>query len=682
MTPSMDTSNHLDLCRRGFSLRGASERALGPGLPLAGLSLAGLLLALGGCAQNCNPQPSRPPNSCLSCHQPDGVGIENAHPYGEIELGCVDCHGGDPEQATKELAHVQGPPGVTSIKGAPTDVLSNLPTDYLLFINPGDLRVADIGCGVNNRRAGIQGCHQGLVESVGTSVMTTFVGHYNVPRYLAGLQDRDAIYGVRDMIVPDYDEATAPEGTVGALQALRPDPDAPRGTVQTVMDNYLVKSCTHCHAYSYGWNNAPGLYRSSGCSSCHMVYDNYGLSESGDPMIVKSRPPHPVTHEITTKIPTDNCVHCHFQGGRIGILFQGLREGGFRDTPEYAEFLGESLFDHGPDFYLKDEDTTNDVDETPPDLHYQAGMACVDCHVGRDVHGDGNIYSSAKFQIGIKCQDCHGTVRAPAEEGDDGYFHATGGHVLPQLSRTPTGEVVVTTQESFGGVSLQLRVPQVYDILQSGSNPNMVEAMGVDPETDWSHTDSLECYACHTHHRQSCFGCHVEMDDRFEQIDHQTGKFTQGLVVGRRDYYSIDDFFLGENRLGKVTTVCPSEQMFISYTNEDGEKIMDEWARRTASGRLGFGWQPNNQHTVSKVPQKCSRCHIKEDESNIVEARATYGFGSGKVFLSDGDGVQYDLTQILDDAGTPIVDFAHEGVSSVSKERIQRALSIRVPNDK
>ena len=43
------------------------------------------------------------------------------------------------------------------------------------------------------------------------------------------------------------------------------------------------------------------------------------------------------------------------------------------------------------------------------DVHFEAGMDCVDCHGIQDVHGDGNIYTRNWDQIQIECDDCHGT---------------------------------------------------------------------------------------------------------------------------------------------------------------------------------------------------------------------------------------------------------------------------------
>jgi hypothetical protein len=585
----------------------------------------------------------------------------------------VDCHGGDPDASSKAGAHVAPPEGVENIRTLATDELDEIPADYMRFINPGDLRVADEGCGSASTAADGGGCHQDIVDNNRLSVMSSFTGHYNVPRFLGGMQEREALFGSHDLVDHDFDAASAPPGAVEEITALRPTLGGQRDDLETIMDNYLAKSCPTCHAYSFGRNAAPGNYRSSGCTSCHMLYENDGLSQSGDPTVTTNEPSHPARHELTNAIPETQCEHCHFQGGRIGLFFQGIREGGFAEVPPNVVPLGEPRHAHDANFYYVDEDDTNDIDETPPDLHFTAGMTCVDCHVGSDVHGDGWLYSTAKYQTGVKCEDCHGSVRESIAEGSDGYFHADAGHPLKQLSRNEAGAVVLTGAMD-GAEHL---VKQVAQVLETGSNPHMSEAMGVNDE-GWSHTDSLECHACHSGWRQTCFGCHVSMDDRFESYDHQTGQDTPGLVQGTRDFSTITDYFLGTNARGKVSSVCPSQQMFVSYYDENGDKIVDEQVRTTADGLLGFGWAANHPHTTQRIPQNCDRCHIKPDESNIDEVRGTYGFGTGEFFMPDGDGVMHDLSKILDDMGIPIVDFGHEGAGAVTGDMLDRALEVRV----
>jgi hypothetical protein len=75
-----------------------------------------------------------------------------------------------------------------------------------------------------------------------------------------------------------------------------------------------------------GTNDNPGDFRSSGCSSCHVVYandrdprhsaiwakyGNMGTSQQVDPTIPKNEPGHPIEHAFTRQIPTSQCMICH-----------------------------------------------------------------------------------------------------------------------------------------------------------------------------------------------------------------------------------------------------------------------------------------------------------------------------------------------------------------------------------
>ncbi len=41
------------------------------------------------------------------------------------------------------------------------------------------------------------------------------------------------------------------------------------------------------------------------------------------------------------------------------------------------------------------------------DVHHQAGMECIDCHVSQEIMGDGNFYEHMEEQVRIQCEDCH-----------------------------------------------------------------------------------------------------------------------------------------------------------------------------------------------------------------------------------------------------------------------------------
>jgi len=611
---------------------------------------------------------------CVGCHRPlvDGVrhGIEEAHPpVPGDDLSCTDCHGGNGTASTRLDAHVSPGSGPSALRSLASDELDGIDPAYLRFINPGDLRIADLTCG-------LAGCHPEHVENTKLSTMSTYGGHYTLPRYLAGHQGREGEVAAVDVTDHDFDELTAPEGAVESLAALRgPNPAEPRDSLGSLIDDYLPKNCPTCHLNSFGRNQAAGTYRSSGCTACHMVYGDNGLSDSDDPTR-SDFPPHPIKHELTTAMPVEQCAHCHFQGGRIGLHYRGIREGGFdaANTPEHAVPLGESLYGHGSDFYFTDEDSTNEVDETPPDLHFEAGMVCADCHVGGDVHGDGNLYTAERYQVGIRCEDCHGTVREEIQADlEDGLFKNSKGDPLA-LRRIETPDIVLL---KLNAENREIYVPQIARLLAEGANPNMNLAMGVDEE-GFSHTDSLECYACHTSWRLNCFGCHVTQDDRLGAQNRTTGFVTQGFFSAERDTYTTDFFALGQNRRGKLSPLCSSMSMFFTRIDEQGTTQYTDKIRTSGDGKQGFGWNPFHHHTVSRKSQDCNRCHPVVPGSapeNDDLVRATYGFGSGEAMAIDGDGTLYDLTRFLEEDGTLISDFPHPGTGPVPEAVRNRAMT-------
>jgi hypothetical protein len=79
-----------------------------------------------------------------------------------------------------------------------------------------------------------------------------------------------------------------------------------------------------------GTNDHPGDYRSSGCAACHVIYandrdakhsafyntaGNQGTSQSADPSIPKNESGHPIKHQLTSRIPTSQCMICHMHPG-------------------------------------------------------------------------------------------------------------------------------------------------------------------------------------------------------------------------------------------------------------------------------------------------------------------------------------------------------------------------------
>ncbi len=309
---------------------------------------------------------------CLKCHN----GIEPMHASPAVKLGCTDCHGGDANATTKEGAHIKPvhPEVWTSSANPPrtyTALLQESP-EFVKFINPGDLRVAQETCG---------SCHQKQVNAVPRSTMTTAavfwaaVGYANgiiskKPGLLGESYDRDGkpraikpvtpptpdqiAKGALPILVPlPRWEVTQPGEYFRAFErggidtgSIPPDIGNPnkdsdagrpdihlgnrgRGTGTRITPGLINLHKTRLndpHLSFLGTNDHPGDYRSSGCSACHVVYandrdpansgdyaqyGNNGMSQTGDKSIPRNEKGHPIRHQFTRAVPTSQCMSCH-----------------------------------------------------------------------------------------------------------------------------------------------------------------------------------------------------------------------------------------------------------------------------------------------------------------------------------------------------------------------------------
>ncbi len=323
----------------------------------------------------------RKSRGCLECHK----GIENhsMHVSTNVVLGCTDCHGGNPTPGlTLKKAHVlpQHPEfWPTSANPADSDVLLNKESpEFIQFINPGDLRVAEKTCGV---------CHEKEFRNTSHSMMRHGAMLWGAALYNNGaVPHKNARYGqaygphgeplkLVNPYVPTAEE-TRTNGVLPCLEPLPrfplaqpgnilriferggekqlqlglPTPNEPPGrplrrlserglgTLNRIDPVFLNIQKTRLHDPMLdfmGSNNHPGDYRSSGCTACHVVYandrspthsgwyskyGNQGLSFSGDQSgLRKDERGHPIKHELTRAIPTSQCMNCHMHQGNLFV---------------------------------------------------------------------------------------------------------------------------------------------------------------------------------------------------------------------------------------------------------------------------------------------------------------------------------------------------------------------------
>jgi hypothetical protein len=299
---------------------------------------------------------------CLTCHTPD----ERSMHERAVRAGCTDCHGGRadvraPEGAgkgsagydnAKGQAHVQPrlniwpASGANPVRAAAATNAESL--EFLRFVNPGDLRVADRTCGA---------CHPEETANAGKSMM-----RHGAMLWGAALYNNGSFpfknYQFGEFYMPDGTPAQAntvpppgpreirgdgvlpfllplprweisqpgnilrifERGGRRPLEPGNPDPEEEPGrpanrlsarglgTLNRTDPVFIGLQKTRLldpTTNFFGTNDQPGDYRSSGCSACHVVYandrspvhsgpyasaGNMGETQTSDRAIAKSDP--------------------------------------------------------------------------------------------------------------------------------------------------------------------------------------------------------------------------------------------------------------------------------------------------------------------------------------------------------------------------------------------------------
>ncbi|MGZ4967880.1 MAG: hypothetical protein ACXV97_11955, partial [Chthoniobacterales bacterium] len=316
---------------------------------------------------------------CNECHR----GVEPMHKAEQnVVLGCTDCHGGNPARGLKkEQAHVlpRNPEFFKTSANPPNSNvwLNHESAEFIRFMNPGDLRVADQACGL---------CHGDIVHNVHHSMM-----NHGAMLWGAALYNNGGFYAKNYRFGQEYGGDGSPLRMVnytpvspndtklhGILPFLDPVPrfnlsmpgnilrifekggekqlelgnptvaeppgrparrlsERGLGTLNRTDPVFLGIQKTRLHDPLLGFlgtNDHPGDYRSSGCSACHVVYANdrsptnsgwwskyghEGLSFTADKTIPKNEKGHPVLHQFTRSIPSSQCMNCHMHQGNLFV---------------------------------------------------------------------------------------------------------------------------------------------------------------------------------------------------------------------------------------------------------------------------------------------------------------------------------------------------------------------------
>jgi hypothetical protein len=536
---------------------------------------------------------------------------------------------------------------------------------------------------------------------------------------------------------PAYDAINLPAGQ-------RADGSVVAGSpLANLFHEQIAFTCGDCHLGSAGANNRYGDFRSSGCTACHMRYSLDGRSKSTDPRIKKFEPANPdaidaperahvkrhlissvartlVTGEAIQGIDDYTCAGCHQGSNRTVLQYWGIRldqNADLRNRDQYplnpVTFVNTAqdrrLFDpqvrnqtfngRNPNQYILHEDYDGDGrDDTPADVHYEAGLGCIDCHGSHDLHGGlvanpstAKVLSRMEQAVAIRCESCHGTIEAyaatrpgmtyqnqPADLAVD-----AEGNVLRHVRRDANGHYFLVSR--LTGRTHYIK--QTRDTVSDNGRTNPLTgaaiysakasyAMGrvdADPSNGlgphqtagvtagFAHGDTMSCVACHASWTNNCIGCHLIGEyDTGANFSNITGeRIVYKQANADFTYQTPVPFQLGIDSHNKVNQMQPNTLVFYKWLDRQNQLSRTfSFSDRNGSGNNpGVGGRnqfPALSHNVimphsirGKVdandegPRYCVACHLTTQgltdyEDDYTAFRAAMG-------ANDFEALDFDL---------------------------------------
>lgn len=410
-------------------------------------------------------------------------------------------------------------------------------------------------------------CHADRVASVNQNLMHTGRGIVDVTRRL-------------------LENKTAPDETA-SFQSLG----------HGVADSMLRKLCASCHT---GQSKADHQLdamrdRGGGCLACHV--NSYPQDS------------HP---SVTTQVSDARCFGCHSRSGRISLSYAGLAE---VDEP----------VSEGPEAGLRLPDGRQ-VERKPADVHYSAGMGCIDCHTSVGLMGSAADASHQSQAVDIACVDCHDNSSGPVGLDEWPAPMSLFKRRLPFYADDTT-RFLATAKHSTPLWHIELRSDGAW--LHTKNTARVLKIPELDPAYHSEDADHrrLECATCHSQWAPQCFGCHMEYDADGVQWDHVEQRETPGRWREQRSQFRNGLGTLGVNGGNRIAVFVPGMIMTVLHPDWENEKFIREFA-------------PLSPHTTGAA-RSCSSCHRSSEalglgQGDLDEHAEGYRFIPSQEILQDG----------------------------------------------
>ena len=484
--------------------------------------------------------------------------------------GCVDCHD---DMSGFEESHSPEKVGCNACHlGNPNTSNKEFAHKGMILI-PGNLTDASKTCGVT-------GCHPGISERIERSLMNTMSGVISVNRFA-------------------FDELEKPEGHFNVKEL-----------TQSNADNHNRNLCASCHLGNEKneWGSINELSRGGGCNACHLNYSDeaieqlnlYQNSKKSEIAELEFPKIHP---QLTLNISNNHCFGCHSRSGRISTNYEGWHE----------TLLTEDEVKGKEDFRILMDGRV--FQKSNDDVHHQAGMECIDCHVSMEIMGDGNLYEHMEEQTRVQCVDCHSTDNKSISYSELDFESKK----IVDLRKSKMGsDKFLITEKS--------NVPLINTYINSASQKYLItknkkEKLKLNPPVkicvEGKSHRRLSCNSCHTEWVSHCVGCHTEYDPKLEGYDLLDDKDIVGSWNEIPSDFYVDYPVLGvrkENN-GKevIDTFIPGMVLTIDKFKNSQKKIFK---------RL---FAPTFSHTINKGGRSCKSCHNNP---------LAIGYGKGKLTYS------------------------------------------------
>ena len=375
------------------------------------------------------------------------------------------------------------------------------------------------------------------------------------------------------------------------------------------------KFCSQCHVGI----ETPDVYsasHASGCAACHFPYNDTATYKGNDPTI-GGKNSYSASHKME-KLPDNQvCFRCHNRSGRIALSYEGLNDGNNSLVPTRNGLPGPKIISGG-----------RNATRIAPDVHFAAGMDCIDCHTSQDLIGDGYAYENMYLQTEISCEDCHGGVKAPryraiTRESDEA-LRESKSYVL-QIR--PEMKMLLTAKgRTYSNVFYQDGIVFVLG-KRSGKLFKSKVITGTPEHTVVGH-GRLECIACHTRTVAQCYGCHTTYDKTKIGMDFIKGVESPGRFSETEDYRMLYPFPLALNQRGRISTVTPGCQTFVTVIEADGSVSKKEYVAKY-KGKQQLRFAPFYSHNTGKKAVGCGECHSNPAflgfGQHVVEGNSIYG---------------------------------------------------------